>query len=152
MVLAIDEVKSAHHVILNPDVTYSYPVNSCASGKLLLSHYSDEQLRGYLSEIPMRERTSRTILEREEFIRAVRSAQGKGYSTEILEFSDDLNSVAAPIIDVEGTVIATISISGPSMRLTEARIMDLVQPLMQAARRITERVAENTRSSFRPSR
>lgn len=149
VVLAIDEVKSAHHVILNPDVTYTYPVNSCASGKLLLSSLSDAQLNSYIESLVMRKRTDRTIIDKQKFAEAVHAVREKGYSTEILEFSDDLNSVAAPVYDCSGKVIATISISGPSMRLTEARIMDLVEPLKAAAKSVTEKVAENTRSSYK---
>ncbi len=148
VVLAIDEVKSSHHVILNPDVTYTYPVNSCASGKLLLSSLSDQELRAYLESIDMKKRTSRTIIDKRQFYEAVKTARNKGYSTEILEFSDDLNSVAAPIKDINNKVIATISISGPSMRLTEARIMDLAEPLMKAAQEISAKAAEHTRLSY----
>ena len=60
----------------------------------------------------------------------------------------DLNSIAAPIYDVNHRVIATISISGPAMRLTETRIMKLVEPLKQAAAAITERIQEHAPSSF----
>ncbi|MCF7954069.1 MAG: helix-turn-helix domain-containing protein, partial [Spirochaetales bacterium] len=43
-VVAIDEVKSPHHVILNPDVTYMFPIYACASGKVLVSDLSDHEL------------------------------------------------------------------------------------------------------------
>ncbi len=148
VVIAIDEVKSPHHVILNPDVTYTYPVNSCASGKLLVGSMTDEQLDAYLASIDMKKRTERSITDRATFREEVQAARIKGYSTEILEFSPDLNSVAAPIHDQAGRVIATISISGPSMRLTESRIMDLVEDLMQAAEEITAKVAEHARLSY----
>ena len=149
VVIAIDEVKSSHHVILNPDVTFTYPVNACASGKLLLSSLQKEGLQEYVRKLHMRQLTDRTIVDKHLFVESVEAAAQQGYATEILEFSGDLNSVAAPIKDGKGQVIATISVSGPSMRLTEARIMvDLISPLMRSADRITKKLQENTRAAY----
>jgi DNA-binding IclR family transcriptional regulator len=137
MVIAIEEVKSSHTVVLNPDVTYTYPVNSCASGKLLLSSLSDVELDRYLDNVVFIQKTPRTVMDKQEFKRLVREAGRKGYATEILEFGYHLNSVAAPLFNRDGEVIATIAISGPSMRLTEERIEELVPALKAMAEQIS---------------
>jgi IclR family KDG regulon transcriptional repressor len=140
MVIAIDEVKSSHHLTLNPDVTYSYPVYACASGKLFLSALSDEELEEAVSGLTMEKRAVGTITDRGEFLETVKHRREEGYSLEIREFSSDLNSVAAPIYDYRSKLVATISISGPSMRLTEERIYELIPSLKDTARRISERL------------
>ncbi|NCB02126.1 MAG: IclR family transcriptional regulator [Spirochaetia bacterium] len=142
-VVAIEEVKSAHTVILNPDVIYTYPVNTCASGKLLLSHMSHENLDTYVETLEMIRRTPYTIVDKEEFKRQVREAKVKGYAVEYLEFGNHLHSIAAPITNRDGEVIATIGISGPSMRLTKDRMMDLIEPLKNSAALITEKLIQN---------
>ncbi|MFP4617415.1 MAG: IclR family transcriptional regulator [Spirochaetaceae bacterium] len=144
MVIAIDEVKSSHHLTLNPDVTYSYPIHTCASGKIFLAALPEEQRKAAAESLTYRRRAERTITNSETFLEAVRETERKGYATEIMEFSEDLNSVAAPIYDYRRKVVATISISGPAMRLTEERMEALVDPLLETAGRISRRLGQGS--------
>lgn len=146
MVVAIDEVKSSHHLILNPDVTYTYPVHTCASGKVLLAFFPEEQCRKIVERIAMEPRSEHTITDREDFRRALNKAREGGYAMEIQEFSDDLNSMAAPILDYRRYPVATISISGPCMRLTEERMEVLIPALKEAAAQISMRLGRGDES------
>ncbi len=69
-----------------------------------------------------------------------------GFAVELLEFGNHLNSVSAPVYNRSGEIIATVSISGPSMRLTEERIRELIEPLKQAAKQITDKMINNTKT------
>ncbi|MGE0075769.1 MAG: IclR family transcriptional regulator [Sphaerochaetaceae bacterium] len=149
MVIAIEEVKSSHTVVLNPDVTYTYPVNSCASGKLLLSSLSEHELDRYLDNVIFIQKTPRTVMDKEDFKRLVRESAERGYATEILEFGNHLNSIAAPLYNRDNEVIATIAISGPSMRLTEERMNELIEPLKLMARQISESMSYNKKTPSR---
>jgi DNA-binding IclR family transcriptional regulator len=146
MVIAIDEVKSSHHLTVNPDVTYSYPVHSCASGKVLMSGMSTEQRRDFIDTLPMTVRTPVTIVDRDVLLDTVNEAEKNGYALEIREWSDDLNAMAAGIYDYRQQIVATISISGPAMRLTNERLRSLQKPLLDAAARISEKLGQT--SSF----
>jgi len=46
----------------------------------------------------------------------------QGYAVAQEELEEGLSAVAAPIMNYEGHVIAAISVSGPSFRLTEERL------------------------------
>jgi IclR family acetate operon transcriptional repressor len=59
-----------------------------------------------------------------------------GYATEEDEFQPGVIAVAAPILDRRGEIIATLSIHGPSNRLTARRAARLGGLLKQEARRI----------------
>ncbi len=142
-VIAIEEVKSVHTVILNPDIVYTYPVNSCASGKMILSSYTGENLNAYLSSLAMVKRTEHTIMDKEEFRRQIIESGEKGYALELLEHGDHLNSVASPIRDRNGDVIAAIGVSGPSMRLTEEKLMECIEPLKTCAALVTEKLVQS---------
>ena len=144
MVIAIDEVKSSHHLTLNPDITYSYPAHSCASGKVLISGMKPEERREFIENVSMEKRTPSTIVDREKFLAAVGEVEKTGFAFEIREFSDDLNSMAAAIFDYRQKIVATISISGPAMRLTDERLLSLQKPLLDAAARISERLGKNS--------
>ena len=59
-----------------------------------------------------------------------------GYATEEDEFQSGVIAVAAPILDRAGGIIGTLSIHGPSHRLTARRAARLGGLLKQEARRI----------------
>jgi DNA-binding IclR family transcriptional regulator len=149
MVIAIEEVKSSHTVVLNPDVTYTYPVNACASGKLLLSTLSEEALDLYLENVIFIQKTPRTCMDKVVFKQLVREAGERGYAKEMLEFGNHLNSIAAPLYNRDGEVIATIAISGPSMRLTEERMEELISPLQKIASEISDSMRYNNKTPSR---
>lgn len=144
MVIAIDEVKSSHHLTLNPDVTYTYPIYACASGKLFLSGLEESEREEVAADLEFRKRAEATIADAQTLLQEVEKSQQRGYATEIMEFSDDLNSVAAPIFDYRGHIVATISISGPAMRLTEERIEHLVGSLTETASRISRKLGQGS--------
>lgn len=144
MVIAIDEVKSSHHLTLNPDVTYTYPVYTCASGKVLLSGLPLEQRKNFVNRLDMKKRAPATIVDKNQFLESIAQAEKEGYATEIREFSDDLNSISAPIFDYRKQVVATISISGPAMRFDENRQLSVLTPLKNAAARISEKLGNSS--------
>ncbi|ADK79707.1 IclR family transcriptional regulator [Sediminispirochaeta smaragdinae] len=137
-VIAIEEVKSSNHLTLNPDVTYTYPLNTCASGKLFFAAMEEDIKQRMLSSLTFEKRTERTLVTPEAFIEASRLASARGYALELQEFSDDLNSMASPIVDYRGQMVASIAISGPSMRLTEDRLSAWIGPLKKTAQLISE--------------
>jgi IclR family acetate operon transcriptional repressor len=142
MVIAIEEVKSANPLSLNPDVTYSYPVHACASGKNFLSVMDETTRERLLRETGLTRRTERTITDIETMHRECERCREHGYATELAEFSDDLNSYAAPIFDYRGKMVANVSISGPALRATRERLDSLVDALREAADSISQQLGK----------
>jgi DNA-binding IclR family transcriptional regulator len=48
--------------------------------------------------------------------------------------------VSAPVFGEAGQIVATVSVLGPSERLSDAKIAELVPTLLRAAKAITDRV------------
>jgi DNA-binding IclR family transcriptional regulator len=142
MVIAIEEVKSANPLSLNPDVTYSYPVHACASGKNFLAAMDEETRERVLRETGLTRRTANTITEPGEIARELERCSERGYATELAEFSEDLNSYAAPIFDHRGKMVANVSISGPALRATKERLDALVDALREAADSISQQLGK----------
>lgn len=63
-----------------------------------------------------------------------------GYSWSLEELETGLNAVAAPIRDHSGTVIAALSVSGPSYRLSAERIEKITPDVVEAGREISRRM------------
>lgn len=139
-VVAMEEVKSNNPLSLNPDVTYSYPIYACASGKNFLAYMEPGERNNLLAELTFEKRTPKTITDLKELFAELDRIRHRGYAMELQEFSNDLNSYAAPIFDYRGKMVANIGISGPSIRATEDRLNRLVEPLLAAAESISQQL------------
>ena len=66
--------------------------------------------------------------------------RSRGYATSIDELEVGLSALSAPVLDADGTAIAALSISGPTSRLTAARIDELAPLLRDEAAILTRRL------------
>jgi IclR family acetate operon transcriptional repressor len=62
--------------------------------------------------------------------------RARGYATSIDELEVGLSALAAPVLTADGAAFAALSISGPTARLTDARIKQLAPLLIDEANRL----------------
>lgn len=68
------------------------------------------------------------------------SIRRRGYAVAVDELEDGLSAVAAPVLGPDGSAVAALSISGPTIRLTHKRIAELVPELTRQAGLVSERL------------
>jgi DNA-binding IclR family transcriptional regulator len=68
------------------------------------------------------------------------SIRRQGYAVAADELEQGLSAVAAPVLGPDGTAIAALSISGPTIRLTQKRIAELVPELVRQAGLLSQRL------------
>src|SRR5579862_749874 len=66
--------------------------------------------------------------------------RSRGYATSVDELEVGLSALAAPVLDVDGTAVAALSISGPTSRLTAERIEELAPLLQEEATSLSRRL------------
>ena len=71
----------------------------------------------------------------------------RGWSMIVEQYAPGMTAMAAPVMRRGGGAVGVITIAGPSMRLTEARMRELGAPLVQAA---SELAATGSSTLFRP--
>jgi IclR family transcriptional regulator, pca regulon regulatory protein len=116
-----------------------FPAFATSMGRVLLAGRSDDWLDGYLLSTPLKALTPRTIAEpvrlRGELLRIRR----QGWALVDQELEEGLRSLAAPIHDPDGRVIAAINVSTHASRRSLDDIRrDLLPPLLETARAIEE--------------
>lgn len=67
---------------------------------------------------PLERFTDATITDGSKLLDEVRAGQLRGYAVDLEEYAAGLHCVAAPVRDAGGRVVAAISLSGPSQRLS----------------------------------
>lgn len=69
--------------------------------------------------------TPRTLTTRRALADEVERTRARGYSIDDEEFAPGIRCVARPVFDGAGAMIAAIGVSGPSVRVTDARLHEL---------------------------
>jgi IclR family acetate operon transcriptional repressor len=98
-------------------VGLSVPLHCAALGKVLLAYHAAKLPPGRLEQ-----RTERTITSRAVLKEDLAQVRRRGYAVTDAELEPGLVAVAAPVYGDGGAVIAALSVSGPSTRLTPDRI------------------------------
>lgn len=134
-IVYIDLIEANRSLRMQARIGESHPMHSTALGKAILAFLPDDEKQRYF-EMPLTERTGRTLIEREEIERQLRLVCKTGYATETGENEDGAMCVGAPIFDDRGYPVAAISISAPLMRMPRplaakagARLLDVARGL-----------------------
>jgi DNA-binding IclR family transcriptional regulator len=112
------------------------PLHATASGKILLACSTDPTLLTDLLSRPLERLTRATITDPDTLRHDVAQARQQGYATCWQEGEVGLASVAVPLHDHRGVVIASLTVAGPASRLTTRTLQGHLLPLHTARRRI----------------
>ena len=114
-----------------------FPAYATSMGRVMLAGQSDQWLDGFFASTELRPLTSRTITEPSQLRRELSRIREQGWALNDQELEEGLRSLAAPIRDSEGRVIAAVNVSAhASLRTPEALVTDLLPPLLATARQI----------------
>ncbi len=100
-------------------------------GKVLAAYLDEPTLRTLLSA-GLPRRTPTTITEPESFRQELHRVRASGFAEDLEEGAPGLRCLAAPVIDVDGSVVAAMSISGPAADFEGSRAVFLVALLENA--------------------
>lgn len=132
----IEEVQSRQQLRFASELGRQYPLWSGASGRILMLALDDTEVDDVLADEAYRESVFRTAAP-DERRRLLERARTDDYAVARNETIENVSSVAVPVRNMDGTVIAALSISGPTHRLTEDRIEQARQVLSAAADALT---------------
>ncbi|TWS17943.1 IclR family transcriptional regulator [Tsukamurella asaccharolytica] len=123
------------------------PLHATSSGKVLLAHLDPGEAEHLIDRVGLERFTERTITDPALLRSELATIAQDGYARTFEEFEEGLNSVAAPIRDYTGAVIAGISASGPVYRFSRERIDEVIPMVIAAAEQISHRMGYSRRSA-----
>jgi DNA-binding IclR family transcriptional regulator len=129
------QVDAAHFLGTGQWVDRRVDYHSTANGKVFLAFGAGELPSGRLSRL-----TPHTITDRDQLEAQLDQVRADDFATAIDELEVGLSAMAAPVRGPTGDVIAALSLSGPTMRLTPSRIAGLRPVLTNEARALSERL------------
>jgi len=141
MVVYLDVVESADKMLRTfQKIGKEAPMHCTGVGKLLLLNYSPSQIKEFVEKKGLEMLTQNTITTYEELLEELETVRQQGYAMDNEECEDGARCIAAPIRDYSGKIIAGISISGPTNRITLKRIKPLKDILLEISSRISEKL------------
>jgi len=119
--------------------------HSCAVGKVLLALLPDSERDEIIAQKGLPRMTKNTIVNLSKLNKHLADVRAQGYAVDDEENEEGIRCVAAPVRNDQGSVIAAISISGPTVRITEKRIHnELRTRVMKTALEISKKLGYKT--------
>lgn len=106
-------------VITNATLGTRSPVHCTGLGKAILAYMSLEEVDKIITEKGLRKYTETTITDRQQFLQELSKIRQVGIAYNYEEHDEGLSSIAAPIFNFTGHVVASISVAGLSNRISE---------------------------------
>jgi IclR family pca regulon transcriptional regulator len=104
-----------------------------ATGRVLLSAFSEERLAAYLDRAKVEARTKHSLVRKVQLREAVRSARADGYAFTDQELEIGLRSIAVPVMDSRGAIVAAMSASASSARISMPQMIKGFLPILRAS-------------------
>lgn len=116
-VIFIAKESSTSTIQMTSRIGKKMPFYATATGKILLAYNLDVELEKKIRTHELIRFTDSTITKYDEFIRALKETKEKGYAMDLEESEYGLTCYAVPVMDINGKVVAGISMSGPTVRM-----------------------------------
>ncbi len=117
--LYIDKIQlSSDGLHMTSRTGYRVPLYCTAVGKVLMAHLPPVQMDRIIEQKGLPPRTVHTLTNADEFKAHLQRIRKEGYALDNDEHCEGVRCVAAPIYNMNGSVVAAISISAPAVRIT----------------------------------
>jgi DNA-binding IclR family transcriptional regulator len=138
-VLVLDEVSSRYLVGMSQDIGSRLPLHATSTGKLLLAYAAPNLVETVLRG-PLPPLAPCTFTDPQRLAAELDQIRGQGYAVAQEELEIGFVAIAAPIRSHDQSVVAAISVGGPSLRLQGARIAEVGAKVQTAARAISQQI------------
>ena len=125
----IDQVDTPNPVQVRDWTGARAPLHAVSSGQVLLAFRTPAAVDRYLAG-ELEALTPRTLIDPDAVRERLRDVRRHGFAWALEEFDPGISSVAAPIADATGEVIAAVHVHGPSYRFPPADRMSALEDLV----------------------
>ena len=140
-VFYLDKVEGPQPVRIASAIGDTNPAYCTGVGKVLLAHLKEEELDAYLQTVDLKRFTPNTICDPEDLKQHLKQIVERGYAIDDCEHEGEVRCVAAPLRDITGQVIASISLSGPEFRIVREKIEEeFIPAVKETAAKISRRL------------
>jgi len=111
------------------------PMHATGVGKLYLAQYSENQLQHYVEKMGLVRLTDNTYTDIETLSEELKTIRQQGYAIDNEECEVGVKCIAVPVWDYTNTIVAAMSLSAPTSRLSARRTMEIILYLKELSKR-----------------
>ena len=118
------------------------PAYLTSHGRIQLAYLPDDQLDDYLARVRLEPRTAQTVTDPEQLRRRLRQARAQGWCLVDQELEEGVTSIAVPVRNGAGRVVASVNVGTHSRRLRAPVLKEVaLAPLQDTAAQIERDIA-----------
>ncbi len=127
----IDHIESNKNLRIFTQIGNRVPLYCTGVGKVFLAYMDEEELEKALNSNGLLPHTAKTITDVKRLKRELAKVKREGIAIDDEETEIGVKCIASPVKNSTGSVIAALSVSGPSARFSGKRIND-IEPLVKS--------------------
>ena len=136
-IVYVGRVPTSRIMRVSINVGTRFPAYATSMGRVMLAGMAPEELDAFLARAELRRLSSRTITSEARLRAELDRVRAQGWAMVDQELEEGLRSLAAPIRDRAGQVVAAVNLSAHASRTSlQALRRDLLPPLLATAERI----------------
>jgi DNA-binding IclR family transcriptional regulator len=139
-VVYIEKLDGNETLRMHSKVGNRAPMHCTSVGKAILAHLPSNIVLDILDRKGLPMHTKHTITNKDEFLKELIRVKEKGYALDLEENEYGIRCIAVPIFDHLGKVIAAVSVSGPTIRMTDERLEQLKPQMIEIGKQISARL------------
>jgi IclR family transcriptional regulator, pca regulon regulatory protein len=118
---------------VNLGVGSRLPAYCTALGRVLLAHLTDEQLETELAKVDFVQHTKYTVTSRMRLQEILSGVRQEGFALNDQELEIGLRSIAVPVRNVVGAVVAAMNVSSQASRVSRRELLERCLPVLRAS-------------------
>ncbi len=136
--LYLDQVAGSSALQSHNWVGQHIPLHATANGKVLVCDLDEARRAEMMGKL--QQYTEQTVTTAKRLREDLAEVREQGFAVAVDELEVGLAAIAAPIRNAHGDVIASISVSGPTFRMPEERIEEIVPAVVEAGAEVSHRL------------
>jgi DNA-binding IclR family transcriptional regulator len=138
-------LEGTHAIRMRSDIGVRKPAYCTAEGQVILAFQPDDVVER-VTTAGLKPRTPKTVTSAEKFLRELAAIRNRGWAVEDEESEIGMISIAAPIRDDSGEVVAAVGIAGPVTRLSRKSIAAVAPHVVATADQVSARLGYRRRA------
>jgi len=146
----VDKIDSPEQLRIHSRIGSSVPLHCTGVGKVLLAYLPAAEQAALLAGLELKRFTVHTVGSQQQLQAELERVRKNGYACEFEEHEPHVRCIAAPIWDSGGAIHASLSVTGPAVRMTLARLRELAPLVQQAGLAISQELGFRTSPQLLP--
>lgn len=133
-IVYVSRVPTSRIMTVAINVGTRFPAYATSMGRVLLADLDEDALEDYLARVDLTALTAYTVESKEALRDRLEEVRGAGYAMVDQELEPGLRSLAAPVRNKDGRVVAAVNVSSHVSRITKEKARrEFLPPLLTAA-------------------